>query len=340
MLRLGVAIQETWGFFNEIYADFQQHYQTTLFKRRVWQLPIFHSRINRYLYFKDLQSFMGRNDVVFFEWASGLLVNATKLPKTCGIVTRLHRYEMYEWVEKINWEIVDRIVLVSEAKRQEFITRFPEQSAKTAVAYPSISLQKFSPVTKNFQGNIGILCNLIPRKRVYELILTFYEVSQQNNNLHLHIGGGHDPAQLDYYEALRDLVARLQLKDKVTFYGHVSDTSSWYHHIDIFISNSYSEGLQVALMEAMASGCYCLSHRWVGAEEILPDDNLYFTDRELIEKILLFCEIAEKEKQKQGSLMREIACDKLDIEVTKIQIRKIIEDVKNSSLSTSNGRSL
>jgi glycosyltransferase involved in cell wall biosynthesis len=154
----------------------------------------------------------------------------------------------------------------------------------------------------------------------------------------MHIAGGSDPAHLDYYKALQDLVARLKLQDRVTFYGHVNDTSSWYHQIDIFISNSYSEGLQVALMEAMASGCNCLSHHWIGAGEILPEENLYFTDTELREKIQGYCEISEEEKQKRKAFMRAIACEKLDIEVTKVQIRNVIDEVGFASLSKRDDR--
>ena len=33
-MRLGIAIQETWGFFNEIFVDFQKKYEVEVFKRR------------------------------------------------------------------------------------------------------------------------------------------------------------------------------------------------------------------------------------------------------------------------------------------------------------------
>ena len=56
--------------------------------------------------------------MVFFEWASVLLANATHLQKQSGIVTRLHRYEMYHSVEWVNWEAVDKIILVSQAKKE------------------------------------------------------------------------------------------------------------------------------------------------------------------------------------------------------------------------------
>ena len=104
MLRVGIAIQETWSFFHEIYDDLTANYKTTLFKRRSWKLPVFHARINQYLLQHDIRALMKANDVVFFEWASELLAVATHQKKVCGIVTRLHRYEMYEWANRINWE--------------------------------------------------------------------------------------------------------------------------------------------------------------------------------------------------------------------------------------------
>jgi glycosyltransferase involved in cell wall biosynthesis len=324
-MRVGIAIEETWSFFDEIYAELAARHQTTLFERREFTLPIFHTRINRSLFHHDLSKFMAANDVVFFEWASELLIEASHLPKRSPIVTRLHRYELYKWVDRINWEAVDRIILVSQAMRQKFSTRFPDQADKTVVLSPSTSLEKFQPQPKTFSGDIGILCHLTPRKRVYDLILTFYELSQQIDGLHLHIAGGPHVSYGDYYEALLYLVKQLGLENQVTFYDNVSETWEWYQLIDIYISNSYSEGLQVAPMEAMASGCYCLSHHWDGAEELLPEKNLFFTGSELQEKIGAYCALTEAQKQQQRSHMRQLACEKFDINRTVAEVCAILE---------------
>jgi glycosyltransferase involved in cell wall biosynthesis len=329
-MRLGVAIQETWGFFNEIFAEFQKKYEVEVFKSRSWNLPIFNSRVNQYLYRHGLQKFMAGNDVVFFEWASELLVAATHLPKVSGIVTRLHRYEMYQWVNRVNWDAVDRIIVVSHAKKKEFLEKFPSQAGKLVVSGPSTSLDKFIPHPKEFNGDIGILCHLTPRKRVYDLILTFYELLQQKSNLHLHIAGGMDPAFEDYYYSLQSIVADLDIKEKVIFYGNVTDTWNWYQKIDIFISNSYSEGLQVAPMEAMASGCYCLSHRWRGSDELLPPENLYYTDNELQKLILQYYASSSAEKSFQRQRMRSLAEEKFDINHTIRQVTQAIDDVAKS----------
>jgi glycosyltransferase involved in cell wall biosynthesis len=327
MALLGIAIQDTWNFFNEIYADLQKHYDVSVFKRKTRNIPFLKDRVNHYMFRHDLSKFLEKNDVVFFEWASELLVEATHLPKVCGVVTRLHRYEMYRWVDMVNWDAVDKIIVVSQAKRTEFIERFPKQENKVMVINESISLEKFSPQPRIFNGDIGILCNLMPRKRVYDLILTFYELSKRMNDLHLHIGGGMRSAYQDYYYSLHHLVKDLNLQDCVTFYGPVTNPRDWYHNIDIFISNSYSEGLQVAPMEAMASGCYCLAHHWHGADELMPKEYLYYTSNELQKLIEQYCKLTEEERNIHKQNMRSIAEKNFDINTTIGKINQTINEV-------------
>lgn len=325
-MKLGIAIEETWDFFREIYASLETSYETRLFKRRRLRGGPMHSRINRWLFDADLRSFLAANDVVFFEWASELLVAASHKPKHCGIVTRLHRYELYQWADRVNWDAVDRIILVSKAKQGAFNARFPAQAAKTVVSSPSTSLEKFAFRRNSFGGNIGILCHLTPRKRVYELILAFSEMLAEEPGLRLHIAGGAPASYGDYSEALHYLVRRLKLEDKVAFYGNVAAPWEWYPQIDIFISNSYSEGLQVAPMEAMACGCCTLSHHWEGAEELVPSDHLFLTDREMQRKVLDFCALPEADKLAQAQAMREWACTHFDIRQTIADVRRVIDE--------------
>jgi len=95
------------------------------------------------------------------------------------------------------------------------------------------------------------------------------------------------------------------LEDSITLTSPVTDAHSWLQSIDIFISNSYWEGLQNALIEAMATGCYCISHAWGGVEEALPAENICVTDRELEEKIIQYSALPEIEKSARRALMRK-----------------------------------
>ena len=326
-MRVGIAIEETWSFLHEIADELKAHHAVRLFERRTLALPVFNTRLNRMRFRRDMRHFMQANDVIFFEWASELLIEASHLPKACGIVTRLHRYEMYKWVDQVNWRAVDKIILVSQAKKREFGQRFPEYLDKVVVVTEAVDPQKFQPVEKPFGGNIGILCHLTPRKRVYELILAFSELVQQQPQLRLHIGGGEHPWHGDYYFALHDLVRQLKLEEQVLFSGKVTEPAKWYSNIDIFISNAYSEGLQVSPLEAMAAGCVCFSHQWAGADEMLPAEYLYFTDHQLQELILRYCDLTEPQRRQQRCEVRQRICQDFNVHQTKVQIRQIIESV-------------
>ncbi len=326
-IRLGVVNPETWDFFHDLYRLFVATYRTSLFEARRVALPIFRDRVNNALRRRDLARFLSRNDVVFFEWASNLLAEASALPRSAAVVTRLHRWEMYHWAHRIDWDAVDGIVLVSEAKRAEFSARFPQQRHKLHVIPEFIDCSRFPFRKKRFSGSVGILCHLSPRKRVYELILSFAELRKHHPALRLSIGGDAHPAHGDYYRALRSLTDRLGLDGAVRFEGYIDHPADWYAQIDIFVSHSYSEGLQVSPIEAMACGCYTLAHRWEGADELLPDDCLYFTDRELQEKISRYCGLGEREREEQAERMRALAVERFDIARQGARILELVEQV-------------
>jgi glycosyltransferase involved in cell wall biosynthesis len=136
----------------------------------------------------------------------------------------------------------------------------------------------------------------------------------------------------DYAPALHSLVNELGIADKVTFYGKVSDPQSWYAKIDIFISNSYSEGLQVSPMEAIATGCYCLSHQWDGANELLPEENLFYSDLELTQKISAYCDVSEADRREMVAALMALVRERFDVDKTKILIREIVEEIGNHHL--------
>jgi glycosyltransferase involved in cell wall biosynthesis len=329
-MKLGIVNEETWAFFNEVYQELSKYHRTEIFTRRHSKLPFWKTRLEMYLLKHDVKAFMQEHQVVFFEWASELLSVASQLPKTCRIVTRLHRYEMYQWSDRINWDAVDKIIVVSQAKKREFEMKHPAHGWKLVVIPEAVSLSKFPSTPKKYQGNIGILCHLSPRKRVYELILAFYEMDKLRGNLHLHIGGGHHPRFPDYEPALHNLVTDLGLANKITFHGPVTNQQEWYSKIDLFISNSYSEGLQVSPMEAIASGSYCLSHKWDGAEELLPKDNLYYTEMELVQKINYFYDLPEFEQSEKVAVLQAMIKEKFNVEKTKVQIRELVEEISHS----------
>lgn len=332
MTKLGVFVGERglWHFFEEIYADLNAHYETAVFAPKQYRLPFFSERINRWSYHYAMRSLLKECDVCFFEWASEMLEVASHMPKYSPIIARLHSFELADWVHRINWDHVDKIIFISEAIRQKFIARYGAHAEKTVVVQNSISVKKFSLVQRPFDFSLGMLCAIVPIKRVYEVILVIKELRDQGYNPTLHIAGSpHENNYQDrYYQAVHGLVEKLDLQNNVKFYGHVNTPSAWFGNIDIFISNSFWEGMQTALLEAMASGCYCLGHFWDGVEEVLPAENVYGTDTELKQKLIAYLQLSDHERMERKKQLARIVDRKFNLEDKKVKLRNIVESFR------------
>ncbi len=331
MKNIGVFVGErgNWSFFNEIFKGLSSAYHPTVFVPPNYRLPILSGRLNRWAFRQRMRSILQENRVNFFEWASDLLEIATHMPKTNSIVTRLHAFELFVWGPKINWGHVDRVILVSQSMQHEFIRRFPEHSDKSLVVYNGVDLEKFvPPAQRAFQMNIGMLCRINPVKRIYEMVMTIYRIKRLGFRPHLYIGGGWDSGGFfeTYYVAILRLIEKLDLSNEVTICGEVKQPSEWLKNIDIYVSNSYFEGQQVSLIEAMASGCYCLAHAWEGAGEIVPQENLFLTDEELVQKIVEYAKMDDLKRNQRQARMREIASEKFDVKRQIAQIRNVVDE--------------
>lgn len=338
MKTIGILVGEKgkWTFFNEIYEDLCGHYKTEVFAEKNYCVPLLNGQINRWAYQKRIRSMLRRNDLCFFEWSSELLATASHMPKYCPIMTRLHSYEITYWAPKINWDHVDKVILLSQSMKQKFAESCPDHAYKATVVHNGVSLVKFSPRSqREFQFTLGMLCNIHPIKRIYEVVILIHKLKKSGYKPTLHIAGARWEGGYfdDYFWAINRAIVKLGLSDSVTLHGHIDDTAAWLQGIDIFISNSYWEGQQMALLEAMATGCFCLSHFWDGAEEVLPADNLFVTDDELQNRIILYSNLTESERQKRKVLMRALVGENFDIDQQKIKIRRNIDEVTLGSKS-------
>jgi glycosyltransferase involved in cell wall biosynthesis len=333
MMRLGVVVDGHASFLSDLLPDWHSRYETEVFAFQDISLPVSQGRVNHWRLRKSLKNFINRNDVVFFEWAGPLSILGSRLEIRTPLIVRLHSWELYEFAPNVNWSKIDQILLVSQAMQKKYIDLYPDHAHKTNVVNCGISLNKFKPVRRQLSNNMGILCNLVPIKRVYDLILTVYDLKKMGYKWNLNIGGkprnGSDNQR--YYVSMKRAVEKLCLEDQVIFHDWVDDAAQWLSNQDIFISNSYWEGQQVALLEAMASGCYCLSHFWDGAEEVLPPENIFASESELQQKIIAYSHLDEDEKRQHQIRLHKIACEKFDIEMTKMRIQAVLEKAGHCS---------
>lgn len=325
---LGLVIDGPPGFVQGLLADWRSRFRTTVFSHQALRLPVFEERTNRLRLRRALARFLAANDVVFFEWAGPLLVAATRLKTSTPIIVRLHSYDLFAYAPRVNWDAVRRIVLLSRAMQARFCELFPAQASKTCVVHNGVDIARFAFERSRSGGVIGTLGNILPIKRVYELILSVHQLAESGADVELRIAGpeGEGTEGARYFAAVQHLLRALPRAARVSLVGRLDDPAPFLKELDIFVSNSYWEGQQVALLEAMAAGCYCLAHAWDGAEEVLPPDCLFFTDSQLREKVSAFLSLPAAERLRRHASMTAIAAERFRAAHTCDSIRSVIDE--------------
>jgi glycosyltransferase involved in cell wall biosynthesis len=109
---------------------------------------------------------------------------------------------------------------------------------------------------------------LIPLKRNIDLIKAFFELQKNDDNLELiFLGDG------ILKEELISECIKLEIKEKVHFFGNVKNPFYYLKKSDLFVLNSEIEGFPNVLVEAMACGLPVISSDCKsGPREILEDE--------------------------------------------------------------------
>ena len=324
-MKIGIVCNNR-QFFHNTYKELINIYDVKNFRQPKTNIPIEHYQ--NFLYKKSLLRLMRWSDITFFEFSGRTLAIASHMPKVSKIIIRLHRYEVFSWANQTNWEKIDQIIFVCEAMQKRFLNQFPFMKNKTVVIYNDVDTEIFIPQNKKINNAIGIAGAITERKRVYELILTFYELQELLPELKLRICG---PTIYDeiYYTFTKELVDKLDLKKKVIFDGHLKtkgEMVNWYNKIDILICNSFHESFHYSSHEAMSCECYALSHFWDGAEEFFQNEQVYKTNRELINKIKNYYSLDLEFRNSLTNQLRNKIIDKYD---SKKQVKKLITLIKD-----------
>jgi glycosyltransferase involved in cell wall biosynthesis len=113
---------------------------------------------------------------------------------------------------------------------------------------------------------LGFIGRFAPEKNIITLLRAFSNVL---HNLHdaksVLVGTGPLESELKSY------VNKMNIADNVIFLGARDDVNKILSSLDIFILPSYTEGMSVALLEAMATGCAIICSRIPTNSEIISD---------------------------------------------------------------------
>jgi glycosyltransferase involved in cell wall biosynthesis len=114
---------------------------------------------------------------------------------------------------------------------------------------------------------IGTVARLAPEKALDRLIDAFAVLRQVRPRTHLTIVG--DGPERQRLEAQAD---RLKLGPAVTFLGHQNNVAHVVRQFDMFVLPSITEGIPLALLEAMAAGLPAIATAVGGVPEVVTDD--------------------------------------------------------------------
>ncbi len=187
-----------------------------------------------------------------------------------------NKVRFYELIDRMTIKYMDFIVAVSPAILAELCRRginekktsFIPNAVDTGLFDPSLGddsmREKMGLKNSLVVGTVG---RLSPEKGQIDLLEAFREVSSHGAEIKLLIVG--DGKLKDQ---LKDRAKDMGLEDKVIFAGKQTDMPSVYKCMDIFVLPSLTEGMPVALLEAMSMGLPNIATK-VGAVPYVLDND-------------------------------------------------------------------
>lgn len=180
--------------------------------------------------------------------------------------------------ERVLSHITDMIVCVSEAVRQSMIENQSILPHRVAVIHNGVDVERFYPdhekriATRAKVGIkrnapvVGIVARLAPIKNHGSLVKAFFRLSEDIPAAALIIVGDGE---------LKDKLMRqandMNLSKRVLFLGERHDIPELLNAMDVFVLPSLSEGHNITLLEAMATGLPVVATSVGGNAEVVLD---------------------------------------------------------------------
>lgn len=246
-----------------------------------FEVRVFHSKS-----VKDFTDMMAWSDVSWFEWCDRLIMEASKLPKVCKLVCRLHRYEAFTGIlSQVNWNSVDTLILVAHHIKDVVKMQIPdiEERVDVRVVYNGVNLDRFVYKEREQGFNIAYIGYLNFRKNPSLLLQCMKCLVDKDPRYVLHIAGTYQDMECKLY--MDEMLRKLDLESNIVLHGWITDLENWVEDKQFILSTSIHEGHPCGIMEAMAAGLKPLIHNFFAAEEIYPRKYIFCTIDEFVDMV-------------------------------------------------------
>ena len=188
-------------------------------------------------------------------------------------------------LDRLSQSLVSRVVVVSEASRQERIRKTGISAGRIVVIPNAIDVGSFQCVTSPKSEGFptwGTIARLDPIKRVDRVLKVVSAAHKIGNTVRLLVAGD-GPERVRLEQTAR----RLGISGSVDFVGAIDDLVGFYSRIDLLLLTSALEDCPMTVIEALASGRFVAAPAVGGVPELLKDapDALLFSPEERPEVI-------------------------------------------------------
>jgi len=228
------------------------------------------------------------SDISWFEWCTDVVVEASKLPKVCKNIVRLHRFEAYDnWPSQVRWENIDVLITVGNSfVRDALFKQVPDIKDRTwLVTIPNgVNLDRFKFVDRRRGKDLASVGYLNMRKNPMFLLQCMQKLHYIDPEYRLFFAGNFQDPMLEQY--IKYMVQSLDLGDVVFFDSWQEDINSWLWDKHYIVSGSIGESQGMGLLEGMACGLKPVIHNFPGASQIFLSEFLFNISEEFCEQIL------------------------------------------------------
>lgn len=276
-------------------------------------------------------------DVCWFEFCEQLAAMCSHIPATkAKTIIRVHGLDIWEpYLQQTNWNFFNQVVTVSPFTDTVFRNRVPSEiRPPTTMIFNGVNTDRFKMAEERvYTKHAGIAGNIVPKKGIWHFLHVFKQVIERDPEWILTIKGNltqnvwNSTEVWRYWDTLVYYLKNNEMMDAIRQEERSSGNEyvSWFWTQDMIISSSWLEGFHFTPMEGLSTGCYALVNDWPDAEIFYPDDCLYKTEQEAVEKMYNYGQLTAGEKMEISVKMREHVVNNHNIKDRFKEINKLIE---------------
>jgi glycosyltransferase involved in cell wall biosynthesis len=272
---------------------------------------------------EEIRKLLEWADLAWFEWCDQLLIEATKLPKQCPVICRLHSYEAFtNMPDAVDWTKVDKLVLVNQSVDKVMSILHPKVALPRIIIPNGVDTTRFRiPSDKKYGKNVCSVGYINYKKDPTLMLQCFKAIHAMDPEFRFFIAGDYQDPRFKFY--FDHMIPKLGIP--VQFDGWIHDVPAYFKDKDFVISTSVFESFHYSIAEGMASGLMPLVHNWPGSENIYPERYRFNTPEECARMAV---DLLKEDRQKLAKENRLHIIRNYSLNGQLQEIDRLIADVK------------